>query len=343
MAPEILPQGKRGWRRFALRWLVILVLLVVGGSFLIRMPGRSHSGPLPLPAPEHRETEERLRRHVQALAGDIGERNMWRPQALAAAAAYIEGEFGALGYRVMSQAYQVSSPPGEVRNLEVEIPGGRRPEEIVILGAHYDSVFGSPGANDNATGVAALIELARLLRDARPDRTLRLVAFANEEPPFFTTGEMGSQIHARRARERGERVQAMLSLETLGYYSDDPKSQRYPFPLGLVYPSTGNFVGFVGNLGSAQLVRRCVELFRSAAAFPSEGGALPGWIPGVGWSDHRSYWEEGYPAVMVTDTALYRYPWYHGAGDTPGRVHYERLARVTRGLVAVAAGLAVAD
>jgi Zn-dependent M28 family amino/carboxypeptidase len=280
---------------------------------------------------------------VQALAGDIGERNMWRPQALAAAAAYIEGELAALGYRVNSQHYRVSEPPGEARNLEVEIPGGQRSREVVVVGAHYDSVFGSPGANDNGSGVAALIELARLLQGANPARTLRLVAFVNEEPPFFTSGEMGSQLYARRARERGERVSAMLSLETLGYYSDEPRSQRYPFPLGLLYPATGNFVGFVGNLASAPLVRRCVGLFRAAVAFPSEGGALPGAIPGVGWSDHWSFWEAGYPAVMVTDTALYRYPWYHAPGDTPGRLDYGRLARVTHGLAGVAAGLAAAD
>lgn len=340
----MLPAGKLGWRRLALRWLAILALLVVGGSYLVRMPGQSHSGPLPLLGAGERATEAGLRRHVQALAGDIGERNMWRPQALAAAAAYIEGELSALGYRVASRPYRVSSPRGEVRNLEIEIPGRRRPEEIVLLGAHYDSVIGSPGANDNGSGVAALIELARLLKAGAPGRTLRLVAFVNEEPPFFfTSGEMGSQVYAREARERGERVTAMLSLETIGYYSDEPGSQHYPFPLGLMYPSTGNFVGFVGNLGSGRLVRRCVELFRAAAAFPSEGGALPGVIPGVGWSDHRSFWQEGYDAVMVTDTALYRYPWYHLPEDAPQRVNYERLARVTHGLAAVASGLAHPD
>lgn len=337
---RVSPEGWRGWRGLAARWLAILALLVLGGSFLIRVPGQSHSGPLPPLGAGERATGERLQRHVQALAGEIGERNMWRPQALEAAAAYIEGEFTALGYPVRSQRYRVSSPAGEVRNLVVEIPGHGQTGEIVVLGAHYDSVPGSPGANDNASGVAALLELARLLKDASPGRTLRLVAFANEEPPFFSTGEMGSQVHARESKARDERVSAMLSLETLGYYSDEPGSQRYPFPLGLMYPATGNFVGFVGNLGSAQLVRRCMELFRGAAAFPSEGGALPGAIPGVGWSDHRSFWQEGYDAVMVTDTALYRYPWYHTAGDTPARVDYGKLARVTHGLAAVAAGLA---
>lgn len=337
---RFLPEGRRGWRGFAFRWLVILALLVLGERFLIRMPGQSHSGPLPPLTREELVTGERLRRHVQALAGDIGERNMWRPQALEAAAAYIEGEFTALGYEVRRQPFRVSNPPGEARNLAVEVPRRGGSGEIVVLGAHYDSVRGSPGANDNASGVAALIELARLLKDTGPGRRLRLVAFANEEPPFFTTGEMGSQVHARQARERGERVSAMLALETLGYYSDQPESQQYPFPLGLIYPGTGNFVGFVGNLGSASLVRRCVELFRAAAAFPSEGGALPGAIPGVGWSDHWSFWQEGYEAVMVTDTALYRYPWYHLPGDTPERVDYGRLARVTHGLAVVAAGLA---
>lgn len=310
---------------------------------MLRMPGRSYSGPFQPLTEGERLTRDRLAAHVGRLAGEIGERNMWRPDSLAAAADYIESEFRALGFPVASQAYRVSSPAGPARNLEIEIRGSGGPGEIVVIGAHYDSVPGSPGANDNGSGVAALLEMARLLKGGSFPRSLRLVAFVNEEPPFFTTGEMGSQVYARRARERGERVTAMLSLETIGYYSDDPGSQNYPAPLGWLYPSTGNFIGFVGNLASVSLVRRCVALFRGSVQFPSEGGAFPGLVPGVSWSDHSSFWEAGYPAIMVTDTAFYRYPHYHAGDDLPEQLDYERMARVVHGLAGVAAGLARGD
>jgi Zn-dependent M28 family amino/carboxypeptidase len=177
-----------------------------------------------------------------------------------------------------------------------------------------------------------MLELARLMAAAKPARTVRFVAFVNEELPFYRTGEMGSRLYARRSRERGENIVAMLSLETIGYYSDRPGSQRYPFPLGLFYPGTGNFLAFVSNLGSRPLLHRALRAFRRHAAFPSEGVAAPAFIPGVDWSDHWSFWAEGYGAIMVTDTAPYRYPYYHTAHDTPDKVDYERLARVVTGL-----------
>jgi Zn-dependent M28 family amino/carboxypeptidase len=326
-----------------LRGALVAAALILTGVWMLGMPGRSHGGPLAPLTDAERATAERLVQHVHVLAGVIGERNMWRPKALAAAAAYIDAELATLGYRVESQRYRVSQPEADARNLEIEIPGIGGSGEIVVIGAHYDSVLGSPGANDNASGVAALIELARLLRGRQMARTVRLVAFVNEEPPFFTTEEMGSQVYARGARMRAERIVGMLSLETMGYYSEARESQHYPAPLGMFYPDTGNFIAFVGDLTSRALVRRCVGLFRESAAFPSEGGALPGIVPGVGWSDHWSFWQEGYPALMVTDTAPYRYPWYHAPQDTPDRLDYERLARVTQGLAAVISGVASGD
>jgi Zn-dependent M28 family amino/carboxypeptidase len=323
-----------------LRGALVATALILIGVWMLGMPGRSHSGPLAPLSEAERATAERLRQHVQTLAGAIGERNMWRPQALAAAAAYIEADFAALGYRVERQRYRVSQPVADAHNIQIEIPGVGGSGEMYVIGAHYDSVLGSPGANDNATGVAALIELARLLRGRQMAHTVRLVAFVNEEPPFFTTDQMGSQVYARQARTRGERILGMLSLETMGYYSEARESQHYPAPLGLFYPDTGNFIAFVGDVTSRALVRRCVGLFRESAAFPSEGGALPGVLPGVGWSDHWSFWQEGYPALMVTDTAPYRYPWYHAPQDTPERLDYDRLARVTQGLAGVISGLA---
>ena len=225
-------------------------------------------------------------------------------------------------------------------NLEVEIPGRQRPEEIVVVGAHYDSVPGCPAANDNGSGVAALLALARAFAQAEPARTVRFVAFVNEEPPFYYTSEMGSVVYANECRRRGDKVVAMLSLETIGCYRDDQGSQMYPPPMGLFYPSEGNFIAFVGNVRSRALVRECVAVFRGAAKFPSEGAALPGFIMGIGWSDHWSFWKAGYPAVMVTDTAVFRYPHYHSPGDTPDKLDYERMARVVAELEGVVRELA---
>jgi len=317
------------------------VLLAAGGASIVwmtRMPGRSHTGPLaPLTGGEV-VLRDRLRRHVEVLAGEIGERNLWRFEALGRAAGHVEGSFREAGDRVVSEAFAVDGR--EVRNLFADRPGTGRAREIVVVGAHYDSVLGSPGADDNATGVAAVLEIARLLAGRGLSRTVRLAAFVNEEPPFFQTDSMGSLVHARRARERGEVVVAMLSLETMGYYSDAPGSQSYPFPLGLLYPSRGDFIGFVGDTRSRGLVRQVIGSFRGHTAFPSEGAAVPGILPGVGWSDHWSFWQAGYPAVMVTDTAPFRYPAYHGPDDTPERVDYERLARVVAGLARVVEALA---
>jgi hypothetical protein len=333
-------QHRRVWRRVAVavRWLVLVAMLVAGGWYMIGMPGASWRGPvLPLSAAE-RQSADNLRRHVVALAGRIGERNVWRPAALAEAAGYIRDSLAGQGYTVLAQPY--TSQGVAVENLEIVLPGSRVPGEIVIAGAHYDSVVGSPAANDNGSGVAALLEIARLLAGSALPRTVRLVAFVNEEPPFFYGTEMGSRVYAERARQRGEQIRAMLSLETMGYYTDAPASQRYPFPFRYFYPDTGNFVGFVGNLGSRRLVRRAVAAFRDAAAFPSEGVAAPGWMTGVHWSDHWSFWQAGYPAIMVTDTALFRYPHYHSRNDTPDKLDYAGLARVTHGLAAVIRSLA---
>ncbi len=276
------------------------------------------------------DTESRLRQHVQTLAGAIGERHVGRPQALAAAEAYIADEFAAIGFEVARQTYVAEGVASS--NLEVALPGGARGAEIVLAGAHYDTVPGSPGADDNASGVAALIEIARALRGARCARTVKLVAFVNEEPPFFYWGEMGSRVYARAARARGDDIRVMLSLEMLGCYSDAPGSQAYPPPLGLFYPKAGNFIGFVSNLRSRRALREVVRAFKSVCDFPAESLASPALVPGVSWSDQLSFWREGYPAVMVTDTAFYRYPHYHRATDTPEKLDYARMARVVEGL-----------
>ena len=305
---------------------------------MIRMPGQSHQGPLPPLSKEQRTLEQELHSHVQTLAGQIGERNLFHHDRLVIAADYILTTLAGAGYEVRRQPYGVAGKICE--NIEAEMRGREKPDDIVVIGAHYDSVQGSPGANDNASGVAATLALARAFADTTPARTLRFVLFANEEPPFFQTEHMGSRVYAKRSRERGENIVLMLSLETIGYYSDEPGSQHLLFPLSLIYPSTGNFIAFVSNVENGFLVRQLVGSFRQQAQFPSEGGALWGLIPGVGWSDHWAFWEEGFPAVMVTDTAPFRYPAYHSHADRPELVQYERMARVVSGLQAVIAEMA---
>jgi Zn-dependent M28 family amino/carboxypeptidase len=252
---------------------------------------------------------------------------------LAQAAEYIEGEFNKAGFDPHRQSYQVAD--ATCSNLEVEIQGAVSGSGVVVIGAHYDSVVGSPAANDNASGVAALLALARRFATSQSDRTLRFVAFVNEEAPYAHTDKMGSWVYARRCRERGENVTAMLSLETIGYYRDEPGSQKYPPPLRLVYPSQGNFVAFVGNTRFAKLMRQVVKVFRQTEPFPSQGGALPEAIHHIARSDHWSFWQEGYPALMVTDTAPFRYPYYHTSEDTVDKIDFERMARVVRGMVGV--------
>jgi len=300
------------------------------------MPGARHRGPLPPLGADDRRLVSDLSKHVLAVASE--EHNVAHPRALERSARYIEAALAGYGYAVAWQEFEAAGV--KVRNLEVARggPGGR----LVVIGAHYDSVPGAVGADDNGSGVAALLELARAFRDFVPGEGLeiRFIFYVNEEPPWSRTEKMGSLVHARKLAREGREVGAMLSLETIGYYSDRPGSQRYPFPLSLFYPSTGDFIAFVGNLRSRRLVRQAVASFRAHAAFPSEGGALPDFIDDAARSDHWSYWRHGWPALMVTDTAPFRYPHYHTAEDTPDKLDYDRLARVVRGLEGVVRELA---
>jgi Peptidase family M28 len=319
-----------------------LLALAAGGACLAcmaRMPGESPAAPAATPP---QDVAARLRAGVEALHA-LGERSTRRPAALRAAADLLAGELAALGLAVERQGYDCDAMT--VENLEAALPGGARAGETLVIGAHYDSAPGTPGADDNASGSVALLELARRLaaRDAAepafPRLTLRLVLYTNEEPPHFKQESMGSLVHARSLAARGERVVAMLSLECLGYYSDEPGSQQYPAPFSLFYPDAGNFLGFVGNFDSGDLVRRCVAAFRASGALPCEGVATFSALQGIDWSDHWSYWESGYPGVMVTDTAIFRNPHYHEASDGPDTLDYARLARAVDGLEAVIVAL----
>lgn len=324
--------------RFMSPVIIVGILLVVGlfvcGYLMSRMPGSSFSGEVPELKAGELQLEGQLRSHVEVLAGSIGERNLWKYDNLLLAADYIESEFLSIGLNVRSIYYEASGKTS--RNIEAEIGGGGETQEIIVIGAHYDSLVGTVGANDNASGVAALLELARLCSKSRPRKTIRFVAFVNEEPPYFKSPHMGSRVYAQKAQQRGDRIVGMISLETIGYYTDEPLSQKFPLPLlRFFYPRKGNFIAFVGSYRHGQLLRRSLMAFRESAVFPSEGIIAPGWLLGIDWSDHWSFWEAGYPAMMVTDSALFRYPFYHTTNDTPDKINYPALARVTSGLQAV--------
>jgi hypothetical protein len=319
--------------------LVVAAVVGVALYYCTAMPGRSYHGPLPPLSVDEAVLAARLRDHVVAIAST--EHNVDYHEALEQAALYLEHTLADEGYTVTRQEYETETR--KVRNLEVVIAGPSATDAgDIVVGAHYDSVLGAPGGNDNGSGVAAVLELARLLRSWQPapGHTLHLVLWVNEEPPYFQTEQMGSWVHAQALSRAGRRVTAMLSLETMGWYSDQPGSQRYPFPFNRLYPDTGNFLAFVGDLRSRSLVRRALGTFRAHTRFPSEGAVAPAFVQGVDWSDHWSYAQFDAPAIMLTDTAPFRYPYYHTAQDTPDKVDYQRLARVVTGLEAVVRDLA---
>ena len=322
------------------------VLMGVGGCTLIGVDPDG-SKPLALVTADVRSLADRLRGHVEELAGTIGERNLAHPEQLRRAEHYLAAQFARSGHVVRWQTYICEGY--EVSNLEVEIKGTTKPAEIVVVGAHYDSVnhrgVASPGANDNASGTAAVIELARMLAGSSPSRTLRLVLFVNEEPPYFWTDEMGSLVYARACKQRGDNIVGMLSLETIGYYRDEKGTQNYPPLIGGLYPDTGNFIAFVGpsSNGGTEWIERCTAAFRASSDVPAEGAALPSLVPRINSSDHWSFWKQGWPALMITDTAPYRYPYYHKAEDTPDKLDYEWMARVVEGVAKMIVSVAASE
>jgi Zn-dependent M28 family amino/carboxypeptidase len=303
-----------------------------------------HTGALPALTKEEAELSQNLRKRVDVLAMLIGDRNIINsPKNLDLAGDSIEADLKHLAYTPDSQSYRVTGKL--VRNIDAELRGIEKPDEIIVIGAHYDSIaipFGCPGANDNASGVAATLEIARLLASQRLRRTTRFVAFVNEEPPYFQTADMGSLVYAQRCRERNEKIIGMITPETIGCYSDVKGTQSFPFPLNLAYPTVGNFIAFVGNGASSELVSRVTRTFRQTTQFPAVGFAAPSWVTQAGWSDHWSFWKHGYQGLMMTDTAPLRYRHYHTRQDTPDKMDFDRMARVVTGLTRVVTQLAEA-
>jgi len=253
-------------------------------------------------------------------------------------AQYIVKQFASYGYEVAFHEYTVYNKIA--RNIIVSHTGDTHPEEIILVGAHYDTCF-NPGADDNASGIAGLLTLADIIRQKNTNRTIQFVAFVNEEPPFFKTKDMGSRVFAKKARKSGENIKAIIILEMIGYYSHAIHSQRYPPLLGFFYPNKANFICAVGNWQSQKLVKYICSRFRHHTHFPIESYVGPGFVPGVDFSDHWSFWKEGYTAVMITDTAFYRYPHYHSSSDTYEKLDYESMAAVITGLSNVVIELAI--
>lgn len=320
-------------------FLVVAVLAILMLLYLVTaMPGRSLAGPLPPASASQAALAGRLQNHVQLLAGVIGPRNEGTPDSLGRAAGYIEGAFTRFGYTPESSFFG----DGRFRNITVTLPGTDPGAAMLVLGAHYDTApTGTPGADDNASGVAVLLEIARALSGMELVCTVRLITFPNEERPYFNTELMGSRVSAAAAAAAGDSILGMFSLEMLGYYSGAPDSQQYPPVIRNFYPATGNFVAFAGNMRSRRFLQQAVGAFREQGMFPSEGMAVPETlVRDVRRSDNASYWDYGYPAVMVTDTANFRNALYHTPADTPDTLDYTAMARVTEGLTGMVISLA---
>jgi hypothetical protein len=271
----------------------------------------------------------RLETHVRMLAETLAPRDAGHPENLDRVAAYIRRAFEQAGGRVADQPYRV----GRTIYRNVAAVFGPAAKERIVVGAHYDTAGPYPGADDNGSGVAGLIELAGLLAGSDLPLAVELVAYALEEPPYYRTEHMGSAVHAKTLKAQGVKLRAMLSLEMLGYFTDAPDSQSFPAPgLSLIYPTTGNFIAVVGKMGQGALARRIRRAMSEAADLPVHWIAAPRFLPGVDFSDHASYWDAGYPAAMITDTAFYRNPNYHSRTDTPETLDYRRMAKVVAGV-----------
>jgi len=318
-------------------WLLPLLVLFAPACWTFRLPGPNFRGDLPPRDDSTDALQSQLRADVEALAKPGTQRRADHPDEIEPAARYLEQRLTGLGYDVRSEPV-VLREGALSRNLISDRSG--KSAELLIVGAHYDAARGAAGADDNASGCAALLALAAHFARLQPERTVRFILFTSEEPPFFWSPQMGSRVSADAAQKRGDRIAAMVSLESLGFFSTAEGSQRYPFPLSWLYPSTGDFIAFVGDTRSAALVKQLGGDFRRHARIPSEGAAIPGNITGVGFSDHSSYWRHGVPAVMVTDTALFRNPHYHTPSDTPETLDYARFAEVVRALGPALEGLA---
>ncbi len=274
------------------------------------------------------EVKRNLQRHVEHLSQRIGERHLWKNGSLNRAAKYIESVMRSHGYEVIEQSYACYGKT--VSNLIVEKEGDEK--RMLVVGAHYDTVPGTPGADDNASGVAGLLELARLHRLSSGRQTLVFAAFANEEPPCFGSSAMGSMVYARDLKEKKAPVEAMISLEMIGYFSEET-IQKYPLPgMSLFYPKRGDYIGVVGNFHSSRYVSFFKRGIRRHSFIKSRSLVAPEFFGGINLSDNYSFWHYGFRAIMVTDTSFFRNRNYHLETDTIDTLDFDRMTEVVRGL-----------
>jgi hypothetical protein len=322
-------QSQRERRRLLIRIILVLCLIVatfgIVAWFCLTQPLFSR--------PQSQQTAgvdaARLERDVRELSQQLLPRDQTHPGNLDRVAAYVHARLAETGGRVSEQPFAISG--NTYRNVICSL--GPQSNDRIVVGAHYDSYHEYAAADDNATGVAGLIELARVLSQAKLPLQVDLVAYTLEEPPYFGTPHMGSVVHAESLRKEGIAVKAMVSLEMIGYFSDAADSQNFPVSLmRAFYPSQGNFIAVVGSLGEGGLVRRVKRAMMASSSLPVYSINAPRFVPGVDFSDHLSYWKAGYEAVMITDTAFYRNHNYHTANDTAEKLDYRRMAMVVAGV-----------
>jgi len=285
--------------------------------------------------PSKDDLPKTLKGHVMTLASDIGERSVERGRGLDRARAYVIDVLDKAGLHVREQTYTYKGRPAqrEVANIIATLPDYTELTPPYLVGAHYDTVWGTPGADDNASGVAVLLELAkRAVVDPLPV-PVTFVAFTLEEPPSFGTDHQGSRVFVRNLRDKGQEVAGAIVLEMVGMTKPD---QEYPLALRLAgYPNRGDFIGVVGNSNSKVFGKRVVAGMRQNPALPVETLYvwLNGWLlPDTRLSDHASFWDVGIPALMVTDTAYFRNPNYHNPGDRPETLDYRFMAELVDSL-----------
>ena len=307
-----------------LRMLLLMAILLTALWFALAQPSAARNEPSSL-----RADPERMREDVEIISTRFYPRDWQSVENLSRTAAYIREELEAAGA-------EVSFQPHRARGRDyVNVIGRFHPEREprVVVGAHYDAVANTPGADDNASGVAGLLELARIIQKTDAELAVDLVAFVLEEPPFFGGPKMGSVTHAEALAQSGVDVRGVIVLEMLGYFSDEPGSQQYPSPLlRLFYPSRGNFIALVSRTDQGKWIREVKAGMRGSTELPVHSLRAPRWVPGVDFSDHRNYWPHGIPALMVTNTAFYRNQAYHLPEDTADRLDSERMAMVVVGV-----------
>jgi Zn-dependent M28 family amino/carboxypeptidase len=320
--------------------ILFLIIIILAAFWIYSVLKIRFTPSVTIPGPESATDGniQQLHAHIEQLSVVIGSRNLYEYDKIEAAKKYIVTCLRNFGYNPTLQKYIYKEK--EFSNIIVTINGIRNPDETVIVGAHYDTALGTPGADDNASAVAVLLEMCRLLKGFSPGRTLKLVFFVNEEPPSFMTENMGSYVYAREAKARNENITAMVCLEMVGYFGDTKGGQTFPLPLmNLIYSSIPNFIAVVGNISSRSLIAQVKQSFGEGSRIPVETLTAVSFVPGVNFSDHRSFWKMGYPAVMITDTAFYRNPNYHTETDTIDTLDFNKMSDLLKGVIQAAKDL----